>query len=274
MEYDYGESIYQIIPPKIVPPIKPAMHRSKHDPKTPPSASTFHQRGTTHPHTSNLEGLHPEKPVGDRSARTMGSVPGTARSCPTAYLKSKAQRVPALADIKRTNPDILRPTVLSARLKPAVPSRHETPIHNLVTSKNFVMANAVEAILSTPRERGDSGKDYLRKEDYGKVPKYLAHIKRDIQDEFDYIRQLQQREEDAHKSLAMPLDELERLRLIEGLKAKWEQLNTAYQGTTHLTKLDTIGKIKRKEHHEAELHQIEKDIEKLNRKNIIVDATC
>lgn len=29
MEYDYGESIYQIIPPKIVPPIKPAMHRSK-----------------------------------------------------------------------------------------------------------------------------------------------------------------------------------------------------------------------------------------------------
>merc|ERR1712224_816964 len=47
--------------------------------------------------------------------------------------------------------------------------------------------------------------------------------------------------------------------------------NTDYQATTHLTKLDTIGKVRRKEKYEAELTQIEKDIEKLNRKHIYVD---
>jgi len=268
---DHAESIYRIIPPKPVPLIKPPMHRSIHDPKKPPTGSTFHQKGTTHPIISNLEGAHPEKPIGDLSARTMGSAPGTARSVPTSYLKSKGQKVPTLADVKRTSPDVLRPTSLSARHKPPVPSKHDTPIHNLVSSKNFVVANAVETILSTPRKPVPTGKDYLRKDDYGKVPKYLNHIKKDIQDEFDYIQQLQQQQQDATKSWAEPLDELERLQLIEGLKGRWEQLNTCYQATTHLTKLDTVGKIRRKEKYEAELQQIERDIERLNRKNIIVD---
>lgn len=31
-------------------------------------------------------------------------------------------------------------------------------------------------------------KDYLKKEDYGKVPKYLQHIKQDIETEYQYIR--------------------------------------------------------------------------------------
>ena len=31
--------------------------------------------------------------------------------------------------------------------------------------------------------------------------------------------------------------------LVAGLKAKWEKVNTDYQATTHITKLDTIGKL-------------------------------
>lgn len=272
---DHGESIYQIIPPKPVPLIKPPMHKSKHSSVVPPTASTFHSRGTTHPICSNLEGLCPEKPVGDLSARTMGSVPGSARNHPDSYLKKSARRekVPTLAEVKRVQPDLLKPTSLSARLRPAVPKSDERPIHNLVTSKNFVVANAVEAILAAPRKVSDGAKDFLNKEDYGKTPKYLAHINQDIQDEFNYIRELQQQREDRTKSLVSPMGEQERLQLIDGLKSKWEHANTAYQATTHLTKLDTVGKIKRKERYEAELTQIEKDIEKLNRKNILVDAT-
>jgi len=181
--------------------------------------------------------------------------------------------VSTLADVKRTNPDLLRPTSLAPKLKPTVPRRDEQPIHNLVTSKNFVVANAVETILAAPRKPADNTKDFLAKEDYGKTPKYLAHIKKDIQDEFDYIRELQQQREDRNRSLVSPLEEAERVQLIDGLKAKWEQVNTSYQATTHLTKLDTIGKTKRKEQYEAQLTQIEKDIEKLNRRNILVDAT-
>ena len=62
------------------------------------------------------------------------------------------------------------------------------------------------------------------------------------------------------------LTESEKEALIEGLKAKWEKVNTDYQATTHITKLDTIGKVRRKEQYEALLTQIEKDIEKLHKR--------
>lgn len=42
---------------------------------------------------------------------------------------------------------------------------------------------------------------------------------------------------------------------------------------THLVKLDTIGKIKRKEYHETELTKIEKHINKLKKSNIMIDIT-
>merc|ERR1712178_90246 len=101
---------------------------------------------------------------------------------------------------------------------------------------------------------------------YGRTPAYLAKIQGDIEAEYKYIRQLQLQEEEERKSQVRVLSQEEKDGLISGLKAKWEQVNTDYQATTHLTKLDTIGKVKRKEKYEAELSQIEKDIEKLNRK--------
>merc|ERR1712187_582454 len=140
-----------------------------------------------------------------------------------------------------------------------------------VTAKNFIVANAVETILACPKKTSNSAKDYLNKEDYGKVPKYLSQIKQDIQDEYDYIRQLQQQDE-ANGQRHRELDEGERQELLSKLKQKWEVVNTEYQATAHLVKLDTVGKVARKEKHEAELQQIEKDIERLNRKNISIDC--
>jgi len=54
------------------------------------------------------------------------------------------------------------------------------------------------------------------------------------------------------------------------LKAKWEKVNTDYQSQTHVTLMDTEGKVRRKEKCEAELSQLEKDIERLSKKNIQV----
>merc|ERR1719343_951664 len=182
---------------------------------------------------------------------------------------AKTEKVASLAEAKQTQPDKLKPSTLSTRNMPPVPRAKDAgPIMNLVSSKNFVVANAVETILAAPKKVSEGTKDYLSKEDYGKVPKYLTQIKNDIDAEYNYIRQLQQQEEESRKSVVRPLDEEERARLIEGLKAKWKAVNTEYQGSTHLTKLDTTGKKARKEKYEAELSQIEKDIEKLNRKNI------
>jgi len=268
------ESIYNIIPPKPVVQEKPPMYRSKHSGATPPTASTFHASGGTHPAVSNLAGTHDSKPVGDKASRTMGKVPGTSKNDPTSHLKSasKCQQVKSLSDIKRENPDQLAPTKLKPKLKPGLPDKQEAPVMNLVTSKNFVVANAVETILAAPKNMSQGGRDYLKKADYGRTPSYLAHIKNDIKDEMTYIEELQRQQAEMVNSQVKPLSEDERVVLINGLKAKWEQVNTEYQATTHITKLDTIGKTKRKEKYEAELSQIEKDIEKLNRKNILVDA--
>jgi hypothetical protein len=272
---DHGESIYAIIPPKQILQEKPPMHKSKHIGTIPPTASTFHQPGTTHPVTSNLAGEHEKKPVTDKGSRTMGAPPGTVKNEPGNFMTkgARSEKVSTLTEVKRTQPDLLKPTALKTKHKPPVPQAQAEPVMNLVTSKNFIVANAVETILAAPKKVQDGAKDYLRKEDYGKTPTYLQHIKQDIQAEYDYIRQLQQQQDDMNRSQVRPLDENERIELIEGLKLKWEQVNTEYQGTTHITKLDTYGKIKRKEKAEAELSLIDKDIERLNRTNILVHAT-
>merc|ERR1712046_403548 len=80
-------------------------------------------------------------------------------------------------------------------VKPPVPRRDEKPIMNLVSSKNFVTANAVENILAAPKKVGQEVKDYLHKADYGCVPAYLNKIKKDIAEEYEYIRKLQEEEE-------------------------------------------------------------------------------
>jgi len=269
------ESIYNIVPPKVIVQAKPPMHKSLIPGDLPPTASTFVRPGTTMPFVSNISGSAADKAQRDRGHSEFGKPIGAYKNNPNSHLKKfeRSSKVSSLEEVKRTNPDQLKPVHLkdSVRAGGGPPKRGEEPVMNLVSSKNFIVANAVETILAVPKKVQSNAKDYLHKEDYGKVPKYLTHIKKDIAAEYDYIRQLQ---EQAMADSAPPvqgLDEMERLNLMEGLKAKWESINTAYQAETHLTTLDTMGKMRRKEKFEAELAQIEKDIEKLNKANIAVD---
>jgi hypothetical protein len=274
MMYEQEESIYNIIPPKKIEAEKPPMYRSTHSGKIPPTASTFGQAGTSHPGSTNIAGDSKDKIVSDKTGRTFGKHPGSYQPDPQGFLKcgDKNTKVAPLSDVKKDQPHLLQPTVLKPKNKPSIPKKDDTPIMNLVSSKNFVVANAVETILAAPKKGPNATKDYLHKEDYGKVPKYLEHIKSDIDAEYEYISQLQQQQAAAQGSSSRLITDDEKFSLIQGLKAKWEAVNTDYQATTHLTKLDTIGKVRRKEKYEAELTQIEKDIEKLNRKHIYVDA--
>lgn len=110
--------------------------------------------------------------------------------------------------------------------------------------------------------------NYLEKEDYGKVPAYLSKVKEEIRRENEMIdRYVKERlgvtEQDPEK--LEELDEHERLELIEKLKAKWEATNAQYQKMTHLVKLDSYGKVRRKEELETLLKQLEGDIEKLEK---------
>jgi hypothetical protein len=60
--------------------------------------------------------------------------------------------------------------------------------------------------------------------------------------------------------------------LIASLKKKWEIVHKEYQRATHVSKLDTVGLVRRKENCEKELAQLEKDIEKLSKNFIFVDT--
>ena len=62
----------------------------------------------------------------------------------------------------------------------------------LQAAKNFVTANAVESILAVPGNRARATRDppqYLQKEDYGQVPKYLNQVKDEIERENDLIEE-------------------------------------------------------------------------------------
>lgn len=68
--------------------------------------------------------------------------------------------------------------------KVTVPKRDEKPIMGLVSDKNFIVSNAVENILAAPKLPVNNEKDYLKKKNYGKVPKFLQNIKQEIEDEY------------------------------------------------------------------------------------------
>ena len=109
-----------------------------------------------------------------------------------------------------------------------MPKHDEKPIHGLVSDKNFIVANAVENILAAPKLQANKEKDFLKKKNYGAVPKYLTKIRNEIEDEYNLVREMQveeQAEEDRRKYL-MP--EEERQELISALKKKWEVLHIEY----------------------------------------------
>ena len=74
--------------------------------------------------------------------------------------------------------------------KVPVPKKDEKPIMGLVSDKNFIVSNAVENILAAPKLPSSSDKDYLKKKNYGKVPKYLQTIKKEIEDEYQLVREM------------------------------------------------------------------------------------
>lgn len=277
--HNHNESIYNMIPPKYQEMPRPPMYRSKFAGTQPPSASTFHNRhgASSFPAVSNIGGDSLDKAVANSSHGDFGKRKGAYHSTPDNFQKnmSKAHSVPSLAEVKRNNPAQLKPKHLKdTSHMMTVPKAADTPVMNLVTSKNFIVANAVETILAAPKKVTTGAKDYLQKEDYGKVPKYLHAVKRDIDAEYNYIRQMHEEQYEATRPQINPLEDDERVAMINGLKAKWEKINTEYQGGTHLTKLDTMGKMYRKTTNEAQLSSIEKDIEKLSKRNIMVDCSA
>lgn len=166
-------------------------------------------------------------------------------------------------------------------MKAPVPLRSDPPKHGLSSGKDFVVHNAVEAILAVPRARGKDVDDWFAKPDYGKVPEYLAAVKEHISAEHEFVQRMldqrQMEEEAASGTAVRELSQDERDRLLTDLKTKWAEVNAAYQTITFRnisTHNSTLGEIRFKESCEQQMDQVERDIKRLSVKApiFIVDA--
>lgn len=80
-----------------------------------------------------------------RHAATMGKPAGAVQPDPHQFTKSHAR------DVRLPSPKA--PTQPKEKRNPPVPKRDEKPVMGLVSSKNFITTNAIEAILSQARNR-------------------------------------------------------------------------------------------------------------------------
>jgi len=114
-----------------------------------------------------------------------------------------------------------------------VPKKGEKPIMGLKSTKNFVLANAVENMLAQPKTR-DQDANWTKKKEYGETPGYLKAIKDEMDREYEHIKAIHQAEEEeaAQEKFMMSDEEINILRA--GLKKKWEEVNKEYQTITHV----------------------------------------
>lgn len=249
------ESIYNLVPREEYSPEKKAMHKSKfsHQQISVPG-STFGCKGTTRLYgAGKLE----------RKDGALFGPPKPESGLPRTYATDKAKK--SLSGSGEFKYQDVR--------KDPIPSKDERPIMGITTSKNFVTANAVEAILQVPKPTGSLELNYMKKEDFGKVPAYLAQVKEEIKRENEMIERYvkeQMGEVDEAPEVFDEFPEEERRELINALKAKWDSVNAQYQKITHLVKLDTAGQIRRKETLENQLQQLEQDIERLERAGTVL----
>ena len=69
-----------------------------------------------------------------------------------------------------------------------------------------------------PKLPAGKDKDYLKKKNYGKVPKYVTKIKGEIEDEYNLVREMQIEEQNERDRQKMLMPEEERQELIAALK--------------------------------------------------------
>jgi len=71
----------------------------------------------------------------------------------------------------------------------------------LKSDKNYVTSNAVDVILMQTKRKSTEEKNYLTKNNYGLVPKYISNLKSQIENEYKSIRDMKNRtkEEESKK---------------------------------------------------------------------------
>ncbi|KAI8612555.1 calmodulin-binding-domain-containing protein [Chytriomyces sp. MP71] len=242
----FRESVYNLIPIEYIPPAKQKQYRSKF-----------------------ADQARKEYVTGQKATASMGPakvfVNGT-----DGFLKKGEGVAAKLLDGSNKGHSKDR----SVR-KAEVPKDKPVIIEN--SKKDFIKLNALENINSAAKKPHDNTPAYRFKADYGKTPTYMK--RRQAQSEKGFSMEemeeaLMQSPEGKKQAQMMkeglvPLPEDERAKILDGLKANWEKLNSDYQKLS-LT-VDTVPKIARKVNMEQQLKQLETHIAKFSHSNILVN---
>lgn len=203
-----------------------------------------------------------------KKSATMGSPNGHYKHNPKNYLKKK-ENLLHLPPTKLSNTYIhilnMKFKILFSKgdkkvnkekIKPDLPGRKSKPLMGLVTDKNYIKSNIIEAKVLEPK-KVSSMTNWIRKKDFGKIPFYLKNNKSNVKNE--------SKNEEVEEVQSISKEEREEL--LKHLKMKWASVNTEYQKMTFT--LDTPAKIKRKETYENMLQEIETDIKTLEKGDVI-----
>ncbi len=159
--------------------------------------------------------------------------------------------------------------------KPAVPSADERPIHGAVSSKNFIVANAVQVILAANKlkaggaeSKADEFERYVDKPDYGMPPAYLSKVKKQVEFEKEVVREYVEETRARSGPASETMAEEDRIALIKDLKRKWGVVNKKYQ--RYAGGAPSSSKNALKEKYEKEIWQIEADVKLLSKGTVKV----
>ncbi|KAJ3126406.1 hypothetical protein HK098_007539 [Nowakowskiella sp. JEL0407] len=231
------ESVYKLIPEHVIPPQKQSMYRSK-----------FAKQARD----EYFDGL--------KAAASMGPLKVVVND--TKDFVRKGDRERKFPPKEKVTPD------KTIRKAPVPKTPGKIPPE---TKKDFINLNILENVNSEAKKPVDNKPVYRQKPDYGKTPEYLEKKKQQLTEQAAKSAEAD-KESNSQKIRSdglVLLPESERLKILDGLKANWEKLNSDYQKLS-LT-VDTVPKIARKVNMEQQLKQLETNIQKFSHPDILVD---
>ena len=255
------ESIYQLIPHIPDPLSKSKMHRSKFNPSAPPSYSTFPRK---------------EQPAGARDGSAAILFAGRSGAIgrdvgpeidPKRFMKAHSSKKDKLPEVSPFSRPLVAPPTMG------VPARDDKPVMGLMTEKNFVHANAVDAMCSTAQKKGPVAPVLAtQRADFGKTPAYLDTVKSRIDQEKTMLADARGAEAEYNASMkaqfVREVDDSEKEELIAKLRQRWEEKHRQYHALPFAQ--DTAMQISRKEAMERELKEIETALARLSKKVVVV----
>lgn len=255
-----SESVYALIQPEASVAARAPRFKSRDAPA--PTASTFGFHGTSVvlgnvAGSSNIITVHPSQ----KKFATFGR--GVSNDVdPATFLKKGAAAVTSESVQSADGSKVVR-----EKVKAPIPKRDEKPVMGLKTDKNFVVANAVENILTVPKKQSSQKQRAVDRDDYGRVPQYIHQIKSELKDQYALVDSYKQRKaQEEEKFAELSPSEIQELR--SGLQRRWEVLNKEFQ--TMGFSVETYSQKRHQEEVEAELRSVEAALHRVSKSRIFV----